>query len=244
MCGMCSVVWFLLEPYWGWSKPPTVVVVDRRGRSFNFWASLHHQQFQSRNKHEKNKFSKQSLAVSPCPTSSGLDACHRFLEKRPVRREDVCPWVYLYELCCALDCVKFFLNCFGPYRSMQDKVVDIPPKDQKDSKGIIPTSGALDCTVCHHGLYCMSTDAIESKTIHPNLPQRMLQISGLGIFQRLTFFRSKNKRKRASKYITLCSVTKKKGNLPSIVSSFGRFFLPVFCPLAGLVCLGVLNLQP
>ena len=83
---------------------------------------------------------------------------------------------------------------------MQDKVVDIPPKDQKDSKGIIPTSGALDCTVCHHGLYCMSTDAIESKTIHPNLPQRMLQISGLGIFQRLTFFRSKNKRKRASKY--------------------------------------------
>ena len=69
---------------------------------------------------------------------------------------------------------------------MQDKVVDIPPKDQKDSKGIIPTSFA--------------TSAIESKTIHPNLPQRMLQISVLGIFQRLTFFRSKNKRKRASKY--------------------------------------------
>ena len=132
-------------------QPPTVVVVDRRGLRFNFWTALHHQQFQNRNKHEKNKFSKQSLAVSPCPTSSGLDACHRFLEKRPVRTEDVCPWVYLYELCCALDCVKFLLNCFGPYRSMQDKVVDIPPKDQKDSKGIIPTSGALDCTVCHHG---------------------------------------------------------------------------------------------
>ena len=62
-------------------QPPTVVVVDRRGRCFDFWDSLHHQQFQNRNKHEKNKFSKQSLAVSPCPTSSGLDACHRFLEK-------------------------------------------------------------------------------------------------------------------------------------------------------------------
>ena len=69
---------------------------------------------------------------------------------------------------------------------MQDKVVDIPPKDQKDSKGLIPTSGALDCTVCHHG-WSFATSAIESKTIHPNLPQRMLQISGLGIFQRLTF---------------------------------------------------------
>ena len=98
-------------------QPPTVVVVDRRGLRFNFWTALHHQQFQSRNKHEKNKFSKQSLAVSPCPTSSGLDACHHFLEKRPVRTEDVCPWVYLYELCCALDCVKFLLKCFGPCKT-------------------------------------------------------------------------------------------------------------------------------
>ena len=106
-------------------QPPTVVVVDRRGRwaspvyhhhcwrpLIDFWTSLHHQQFQNRNKHEKNKFSKQSLAVSPCPTSSGLDACHRFLEKRPVRTEDVCPWVYLYELRCALNCVKISFELF------------------------------------------------------------------------------------------------------------------------------------
>ena len=49
-------------------QPPTVVLVERRGllvlgRCFDFWRSLHHQQFQNHNQHERNKLETQSFAA-------------------------------------------------------------------------------------------------------------------------------------------------------------------------------------
>ena len=66
---------------------------------------------------------------------------------------------------------------------MQHKVVDIRQNDQNGS--FLPREHWIVQYVITDGSF--ATSAIESKTIHPNIPQRMLQFSGLGIFQRLTF---------------------------------------------------------
>ena len=46
------------------------------GRCFDFWTTLHHQQFQNRNQHEK-KNGNTEFCCSPCPTLSRLDRCRR-----------------------------------------------------------------------------------------------------------------------------------------------------------------------
>ena len=74
----------------------TVAAVDRRGllvlgRCFDFWTTLHHQQFQNCNQHEKNKLETQSLAAF---------TLSRFIEARCLPLfcgETTCPSLFTYR---------------------------------------------------------------------------------------------------------------------------------------------------
>ena len=107
-------------------QSPTVVAVDRRGllvlgRCFDFWRSLHHQQFQNRNQHEKNKLETQSLAAftlsrfiearclplfcgeTTCPSCSPLEnlgypGCIISTSTRETPRDKVVQWMLLWHI--------------------------------------------------------------------------------------------------------------------------------------------------